>query len=93
MAQILNLNDRVRVQLSTMGIAQLWKHRAFLSVEERNGIASNGYVWTTQLWCLFQVFGGVQGLVLGEDTPFIRCQLELLESTESEASSFGAVPS
>ena len=74
----MNINDKVKVQLTAFG-ADLWNKQydnLKIPVEYLPAkVATLDYI-ETQLWDLMAVFGPHIGL--GRDVPFVACQMEIM---------------
>lgn len=74
----MNINDKVRVQLTPFG-ADIWNKRydgLNIPAEYIPAKVKPGDFIETQLWDAMAVFGPHIGL--GKDVPFIDCQMEIM---------------
>lgn len=74
----MNINDKVRVQLTPFG-ASIWNIQYYglnIPVEYIPAAVEPFSFIETQLWYAMNVFGPHIGL--GKDVPFVDCQMEIM---------------
>lgn len=74
----MNINDKVRVQLTPFG-ADIWKKRydgLNIPVEYIPAAVEPFSFIETQLWDAMNVFGPY--MRMGSDVPFVDCQMEIM---------------